>query len=217
MKTVKIAAIFMVVLMALSAVGIGYAHWRDSIYVNVTVNTGEVDVEWSLNANGEEVFSNDPMSDQNTGQTDPGLECYTESTYDDGNWNDTFCSEGSYVDYGKDVAYTHVWRTTDASYYQQFLQTAVDSFNQEDYNKLWIEFRRAYPSYAPMVSMWVDNIGTIPVYMEDLEIGFFDYDTNDWITGDAAGKALDDAGCELIAWCVTLDNEKVGAGTKGSY
>lgn len=42
MKTAKLSAMFLVSLMALAGIGIGYAAWTDTIYVQGTINTGSV-------------------------------------------------------------------------------------------------------------------------------------------------------------------------------
>ncbi len=47
MNIKKIAPIFMIPVIVLAMTGIAYAMWSETLKVNVTVNTGEVDVEWS--------------------------------------------------------------------------------------------------------------------------------------------------------------------------
>jgi predicted ribosomally synthesized peptide with SipW-like signal peptide len=43
----KILAISLVLAIALSALGVGYALWSDTLTINGTVNTGSVGIEWS--------------------------------------------------------------------------------------------------------------------------------------------------------------------------
>ena len=43
----KIAGVFMVTALALLLIGGSYAMWSEVLKINVTVNTGEVDVKWS--------------------------------------------------------------------------------------------------------------------------------------------------------------------------
>ena len=44
MKTAKLGALFMISVMALAGIGAGYAAWTDTIYIEGTVNTGNVDI-----------------------------------------------------------------------------------------------------------------------------------------------------------------------------
>ncbi len=44
MKTAKLGAIFLISIMALAGVGAGYAAWTDTITIDGTVNTGNVDI-----------------------------------------------------------------------------------------------------------------------------------------------------------------------------
>lgn len=53
-RFVKIGLLFLVLTLALAAVGVGYAMWDKTLDITGTVNTGEVDAVWVV------VFSNDP-------------------------------------------------------------------------------------------------------------------------------------------------------------
>ena len=44
MKTAKIGAIFLISVLALAGVGVGFAAWTDTITISGTVNTGDVDI-----------------------------------------------------------------------------------------------------------------------------------------------------------------------------
>lgn len=48
MKTAKLGAIFLISIMALAGVGASYAMWNDTLIMDVTVSTGTVSVEWSI-------------------------------------------------------------------------------------------------------------------------------------------------------------------------
>ncbi len=50
MKTAKIGALFLVSVLALAGVTAGYALWSENLYIDGTVSTGDVDIEWSLEA-----------------------------------------------------------------------------------------------------------------------------------------------------------------------
>jgi hypothetical protein len=47
MNTKKIMATFAILMVALSLVGYAYATWTKNLTINVKVNTGKVDIEWS--------------------------------------------------------------------------------------------------------------------------------------------------------------------------
>jgi len=47
METKKIMATFTILMLALGVAGYAYAHWCDTLYLEGTITTGTVDVEWS--------------------------------------------------------------------------------------------------------------------------------------------------------------------------
>jgi len=48
MDTKKIAATFAILMMALGIAGYAYAHWSAYLYIDGTITTGDVGVEWSI-------------------------------------------------------------------------------------------------------------------------------------------------------------------------
>ena len=48
MKTAKIGAMFLVSVLALAGIGAGYSMWSETLTIEGTVNTGSVDVDWSI-------------------------------------------------------------------------------------------------------------------------------------------------------------------------
>ena len=46
MKTAKLGALFLISVLALAGIGVGYAHWTDTINITGTVNTGSVSWEF---------------------------------------------------------------------------------------------------------------------------------------------------------------------------
>ena len=136
-------------------------------------------------------YTNDPE-----GSNDPGLMNVETTTVTVGDYSDTYAASGDYGFYDKDVANAAVEIT------QEY---------QEPNDKLTITIENAYPSYAPHIWFAVDNIGDIPVNMSDFTISY------DGLTGDAAGKKLDEDGIELIAWEVTYNGEHLYGSSKGTY
>jgi len=60
----KIALICMTLVMALGALGVGYAMWWDDLFIDVLVQTGTVEVAWSLEDWGDsEAIDKDVSSD----------------------------------------------------------------------------------------------------------------------------------------------------------
>ena len=48
MKTAKLGAMFLVAVLALAGIGVGYAAWTDTITIDGTVNTGNVDIDITM-------------------------------------------------------------------------------------------------------------------------------------------------------------------------
>ena len=121
---------------------------------------------------------------------DPGLKVTSTFKYEGGHI-DEYALTGDYVDYGKDIAETNCVVCGD-----------VDE----------IFFDIAYPSYAPMVSLWVENGGTVPAHLEAYEFKYND------VASPSASILLDnDGGLELIGWWVTYDDDVIYGVTKGTY
>jgi hypothetical protein len=59
MDTKKIAATFALLVIALGIAGFAYAHWTDTVYIEGTVTTGCVGLEWSFDY---ELYQNKPVA-----------------------------------------------------------------------------------------------------------------------------------------------------------
>lgn len=123
MKYIKSIAIPIVIIAAL---GLALAMWSETLTVDVTVNTGEVDVK----------FSGWACSD--TG-SDPQ-------------------AEGFHNEEGKDVAWCSV--------------TGGDVDDEGDLIELVVTIGNAYPGYTVDITIYIDNIGTIPVKLYDYDVDF---------------------------------------------
>ena len=63
MKTNKVGALFLVAIMALTAVGTSYAMWSETITMEGTITTGTFDIEWSLEYwDDDEIAEKDDVS-----------------------------------------------------------------------------------------------------------------------------------------------------------
>ena len=142
----KIALIVLALVLALGAAGIGFAKWSETLHIEGTVSTGEVDV-------GLSQYSNDPsptgdkLGDYYEGSRDP-MEC--------GHWE--YCAEGPcWVGerYDKNVA------SIDCE--------LVDSDEASDGEEtIEITVKNAYPCYYGSIAFDIDNVGTIPVKVESI-------------------------------------------------
>lgn len=59
METKKIAATFAILMIALGLAGLAYAHWSETLYIEGTVETGNLDVEWSIDDFGDNEVEKD--------------------------------------------------------------------------------------------------------------------------------------------------------------
>ena len=184
MKTKRIMAAFAILMMALGIAGFAYAHWSRTLYITGIVTTGEFNVMFS------NAWTNDPA-----GSNDPGLENAEYINVTVGEYWDEYAATGDYGYYDKDIADT----------------TAAISNIEEENDTLTITMSNVYPSYAPEIVFLVDNVGTMPIFMDDFIVSY------DGLTGDPAVKQLDLAGIELIAWEVTLNGIHVNGSSKGTY
>lgn len=196
----KIGMLFVAAVMILAGAGAAYAHWQETLYIDVTVFSGEVDVEWSF------IYTNDPC-DPTT--DDPGLINIVEETYDGGSYVDVYAREGDYTTYDKNVACVDMSITND--------YPDLDTGTEQN-NKIWIVINPVYPSYAPVIQFNAQNIGTIPVHIDDFIIEYDEDNDGDVdYTGSEAAKQMDLDGMELIAWEITInDNHEYGE-SKGTY
>jgi len=190
----KMVAIFVTLMVALMLAGFAYAHWSETLYLDATVNTGDLNVKFSS-------CSTNDCGDSN----DPGLSNVVTTTDTADGYSDTYAASGTYTRYGKNVATTTC--------------EIIDNYNGgEKANKLKITIENAYPSYAPEIIIVVDNVGDIPVKMTDLTITNAECDKVPNPQQTDPGKKLDeDFGMELIAWEVTLNGEHQYGSSKGHY
>lgn len=61
MKTAKLGAMFLVSVLALAGASAGYALWSETLYIDGYIETGTVDVEWSIHDYGSD--ESKPISD----------------------------------------------------------------------------------------------------------------------------------------------------------
>jgi predicted ribosomally synthesized peptide with SipW-like signal peptide len=137
-KINKMAAIFIASIFALSGLGVAYAAWTDTITIDGTVTTGNVDLvicSW---------FNGDPSG--------PGDPPDYYSGIPDWHCNEYFIGAPWLDPEGKNVGWTVV--------------TPIDPDGDGCYNNIEIELNNVYPCYYTMVSIYPRNTGTIPVKIQ---------------------------------------------------
>jgi hypothetical protein len=146
----KLTAMFATMLIALCLAGLSYAMWSKTLYIDGTVKTGEVDVEFLV---------------------DPYYE-YTGLTYKyyDGSWDKTGENDPDWFhgsqgpDYGTNTLGSPVGTTArldkdvgKTSY------TLVDTDSDGDIDKIVVTVTNAYPGYVGGITYRIHNCGSIPV------------------------------------------------------
>ena len=145
----------MALVLALGTLGIGYAMWSDTVYIEGTVYTGEVEVGWEQEVAYWPNNSNDPVAEDGT----PGVihpTNYLEGTVDQG-WNGTHV-----VDYDKNVAACNITVDTENGTHEAYGHPVY----------LWarIALLNGYPCYLNIAELEVDNSGTIPVKLYEVRL-----------------------------------------------
>jgi hypothetical protein len=161
MNVKKIGLLCLALVLALGALGVGYASWTDTIFVDGTVQTGSVCINFMPNSWGENVCSKIPDT----------------NIYPDKNWegwlsgasaNHVSCPEGyhfgSIACEDKDVAWVS-FKALDAD------GVEIDPVTPDSIVKtLEVTIHDAYPHLLVDISFWVCNCGTIPVILQAPEI-----------------------------------------------
>ncbi len=150
MKKVKVLALVMV--FAVAALGGAYAMWSDSIYVEETVATGEVNIQWDC------LSASDPAGNY----ADYNDDVYYQET--DGPQLDDSIFDGA-VDDPKNIAYKDAELLDDEDINNGTEDSDVTDLTatQQENDVLSIELENGYPGYHASVTACISNIGTVPV------------------------------------------------------
>jgi hypothetical protein len=187
----KFGLLSLALVLVLGSLGIGYAAWTDTIFINGTVGTGSVCIEW-IKVSDYDDCPHGPPWYVGEGDGDPNLDLYAVTNH---SWAwplDPFCEYYAY-DTDKNVACTEV----------QDLPPPSHSMLVTIYN--------AYPLYYQDMQVELRNCGDIPVIIyppEDItfealnftfanypwnpEGGTFDcYDDEEWNDGEIFVQLVD--------------------------
>lgn len=188
----KIRVLALVLVFAFAALGGAYAAWSDSIFINETVTTGSVDIQW-----------------QNAGTSDGlGTDGYYKKVF---SWRFPFykyvwidgtdgepdvMAEG----YNNDEELNVASKTVDIGDENENLEAEMSTFcggETETYVKgdgdmLNITLENGYPGYTAYVTADIANIGSVPVRC-DFRLGEGDYP--EWMR-----VKIVDADTDVVYW-----------------
>jgi len=144
----KIGLLALALVLALGALGVGFASWTDTVFIEGQVCTGDVCIEFDDGRWGEIVCSKIPGTniypDKNWGLWIPSTSGNTVSCPEGYEFDDIDCVD-------KDVAYV----TFNATY-------------EDGHAKiLEVTIHDAYPHFLADISFWIHNCGTIPVILQE--------------------------------------------------
>lgn len=167
----KIAILCLALVMALGSLGIGYAMWDKTLYIDGTVYTGEVDAKFIL------AFTDDDgtVDDVDKDAGDDG----TQALYD--HWG--AASSADPLGPGPNPARSDkdVGKCT----------VVIDA----DPQVLIVTLSNAYPSYGNTIWYEIENTGSIPVKVQDLSIDpdnfTLDVEVEVWFTDVHVGLQID--------------------------
>ena len=166
MKRIKVLALVLV--FAFAALGGAYAAWSDSIFINETVNTGTVDIQW-----------------QNASSSDnPGTDGYWKNVYVGfwpwGYWTQVWVDGTDGDPDAQAEDYTNEEKLSVASKVAQIgdedelvaegAGAGPDNYVRGQGDLLEITLDNGYPGYTAYVTADIANIGTIPVKCDFAEL-----------------------------------------------
>ena len=147
----KFGLLCVALVLVIGTLGIGYAAWTDTIFVNGTVNTGEVCADFTC-----------PWS-----QTDPNISPFTNDP-----WEFT-------VEQGAPVAALDWVATVDGPGFHLFGNQYKEDKNvgwteivcdegEPPIKRAYLTFHNVYPHYFNHIGLGIHNCGTIPIKMDNV-------------------------------------------------
>ena len=165
----KFGLLCLALVLALGALGVGYASWTDTIFVTGTVETGSVCLDFDTTKGWGEVVC----------PYDPGA----FDDYPDKNWSGWSVSDDpNIVSCPKGYAFDSVYCVDKDVAYASIVPLDVDGFEvaEADYGvipvkTLEVTIHNAYPHLAVDISFWIHNCGTIPLIIQEPDIDQSDF------------------------------------------
>jgi hypothetical protein len=148
----KIGLLCMALVLALGALGVGYAMWSDTLFIEGYVYTGDVDVE----------FSNQMPNDSGGALTDITQGDPAEV----GTWSD-----GGNIDDPSYWTWTgNVQPETNPDHPEYKEVASIDCDIDQPTSTLTVSIDHGYPSYFGSVAFTIDNLGTVPVKILSMKL-----------------------------------------------
>jgi len=139
----KFGLLCLALVLALGALGVGYAAWTDTVYINGTVNTGEVCMSlvcpFSYLDNGESPDETGYL----VGTSDPSAD-----------WNASSTGTAAFVNNPVHMTKNVGWITTNCD----DLTSPIE--------EVTITLHNMYPCYYNHISFGITNCGTIPIKLD---------------------------------------------------
>ena len=184
----KIGIICLTLVLALGTLGVGYAHWSQTIYIDQTVMTGTLC--WGFQEGTLEAIkdTNVPPPNQDPANWD---------------WSSNVGFFGPPFQLDKNVGYVEVSLEEDKGCVHQGYKL---------FAKAKVTFHNVYPCYYNDIHVWVANGGTIPIKVEEIKITDSSGTTNlsggqhywndymEIIWGDAVGEQIDPCSMREISF-----------------
>lgn len=144
----KIGLLSLALVLALGSLGIGFAHWGDQLYVEGTVETGEVLIGFVDQLTDDNGVVEDVLKDPDDDGSDPlaDEECPTTCT--------------KCPNIGKDIASTTCVLSEQREHSDG---TLAEHEGKKQYGLMTVTLDNVYPQYNPTVWMDIANCGSVPV------------------------------------------------------
>ena len=174
----KIGMLVLVLVFALGALGVGYAHWSQTLFINTKVQTGELC--WGFEQGSLEAIKDSDV------EPPP----YVGGATADQDWSCNVSFYGIPWSTGKNVA----WVTVNLTDEKECMHEGAKLYATAN-----ITVHNAYPSYYNDFHCWVYNGGTIPLIVDAIQINSDnlsdgEHYIGDWFEiewGDAIGAQID--------------------------
>jgi len=147
LKKLLVLPIFLILI---SSISVALAMWSETLKINVTVNTGEVDAEIVRAYTSDSVPPPHGLLDVN-GTPTAWPNC-TDFNYTGEGWVAVISGDIEWTELDKDVAWAEAW--------------TEDTDGDGDNDTAYVKIRNGYPGYMVWFSLEVDNVGTIPIFID---------------------------------------------------
>ena len=132
-------------ILLVSSIAVVYAMWSETLRINVTVNTGEVNVEIVDAYTSDETPP--PWGKKDKNATPTAWPSCTDFEYTGEGWVAVIDGDLEMKNLDKDVAWAEAWISNDK-------------------HTAYVKIHNGYPGYEVTLSLEIKNVGTIPVFID---------------------------------------------------